>query len=144
MGDKRDSTVKDWLGYPAALEQVIERLSGVIIENRNALEVMREYDSSDSLHYIDPPYVFSTRDKGKDYRHEMDDVDHKILLEQVKTLQGMVIISGYENEVYSDLLADWMKVSRRALADGGVARTEVLWISPSAANSKGIQMELQV
>jgi DNA adenine methylase len=131
VGDKRYWTVKNWLNYPASLKHIIDRLTGVIIENRDAREVVREFDGPDSLHYVDPPYVLATRDKGQDYRFGMDDASHEKLISEIKNLKGIVILSGYDCEIYSDLLGDWHKVSREALADGGVERTEVLWLSPN-------------
>lgn len=71
----------DWANYPDALKGIIERLRGVTVENRCALEVMSAQDGAQTLHYVDPPYVASTRDKGADYRHEMDDLAHAELAE---------------------------------------------------------------
>jgi DNA adenine methylase len=143
-GSKRTSTVNDWINYPAALELVIERLRGVMLENRDAIRVMNDYDGSDALHYVDPPYLSSTRDSGRDYRHELDDAEHYELIDAIRNLKGMVLLSGYDNKIYSNLLSDWKKVSCQAIADGGVQRTEVLWISPSAVHAGGAQMELSV
>jgi DNA adenine methylase len=36
---------RDWLNYPDALASIVERLQGVIIENRDAAEVMAAHDS---------------------------------------------------------------------------------------------------
>ena len=71
-GAARTTTgAQDWANYPQAMGDFTRRLAGVIIENKDALELMNEHDSADTLFYVDPPYVASTRDLAHDYRHEM-------------------------------------------------------------------------
>lgn len=119
----------DWKNYPSALPALIERLQGVVIENRKAAEVMAAHDSDDALHYVDPPYVAATRDAGSDYRFELTDADHVALAQTLHSLRGTVILSGYSCALYDDLYSDWQRIDRRALADGAAPRTESLWIS---------------
>ncbi len=123
----------DWLNYPDALVGVISRLQGVVIENRDALRVMGQHDSADTLHYVDPPYLPETRDVGTDYAHEMNVEDHENLLIFLRGLSGMVVLSGYGNPLYDSVLANWRRVERETYADGGRDRTEVLWINPACA-----------
>lgn len=118
----------DWRNYPEAFGAIIERLRGVVIENRDACEVMATHDETTTLHYVDPPYVAETRDKGTDYRHEMTDEDHRALAAKLETLKGMVIVSGYHSPLYDEIFAKWERVERRALADGAKERVEVLWL----------------
>jgi DNA adenine methylase len=133
----RSGTVpsRDWANYPPALRLTIERLAGVIIENRDAMEVMTAHDTPATLHYVDPPYIMSTRgDTRPDYAHEMSDDDHRALLAFLLGLHGTVIISGYPSSLYDDALCDWHRVERAALADNSMPRTEVLWISRKAVD----------
>lgn len=128
----------DWVNYADALPHVIERLRAVIIESRDAIAVMAHQDSPATLHYVDPPYLWATRaavknSERKNYRHEMNDDDHARLLDFLKTLEGMVILSGYPSQMYDDALPGWTRLEREALADGARARIEVLWINPAAA-----------
>ncbi|MGE0232685.1 MAG: DNA adenine methylase [Flavobacteriaceae bacterium] len=124
----------DWVNYPDSLVQVINRLSGVTVESKDAKAVMAQHDGPETLHYVDPPYVFETRaDLSKDYAHELTDGDHSELLVFLRGLAGMVILSGYPSALYDDALADWRRVERDALADGAAKRTEVLWINPACA-----------
>ena len=136
---KRGSTPqRDWENYPEALGRTIARLREVIVENRDALEVMAKHDSQDTLHYVDPPYVWETRSRidrkpdGGNYRHELTDAQHVELLKSLRDLRGMVVLSGYATEMYDGMLADWRRIEREAHADGGRDRTEVLWINPAA------------
>lgn len=135
----------DWVNYPDCLREIVERLKGVVIENRNGIEVMMAHDSPETLHYIDPPYVKDTRYKGQKtrvYRHELDDDDHSEICETIRTLEGMVILSGYDNEIYNDILYDWTKVQKSAYADGALKRIECLWLNQFAVNKKSSQLSL--
>ncbi|XNS32383.1 DNA adenine methylase [Halomonas cupida] len=129
-----------WSRYPANLGAFGERLSGVVIENRPALEVMLERDATGALHYLDPPYVHGTRAMGQEkstYRHEMDDAEHEELLKACSRLEGFVVLSGYACDLYQDLLSGWHLVTRKFPASGrsgSVARTECVWLSPRLAD----------
>jgi DNA adenine methylase len=107
---------------------MIERLRGVVIENREACEVMLAHDGPETLHYVDPPYVPETRDKGSDYRHEMTEDDHRKLAAVLESLTGAVVLSGYRCGLYDELFAGWKLVERRAFADGARERVECLWL----------------
>jgi DNA adenine methylase len=118
------------------LSAITERLQGVVIENRPAIDVMRAHDSIETLHYVDPPYPHSTRGKrqNRNYRHEMSDDDHRELAGVLHSLEGMVIISGYDCPLYSDeLYPDWECRKRAAHADGARSREECLWLSPTVS-----------
>lgn len=124
----------DWDNYPDALELIIARLSGVVIENAPAIDVMRRNDTPATLHYVDPPYVHATRSKAhnsskKNYRHEMSDADHEQLLAFLKQLKGRVVLSGYPHPLYETEMKGWRRTERAALADGARKRTEVLWMN---------------
>ncbi|KKK48633.1 hypothetical protein LCGC14_3143160, partial [marine sediment metagenome] len=129
---KRSGTTPahDWRNYPRALEKIIERLRGVVIENRNALEVIKTHDGRQTLHYVDPPYPLGTRKWRQAYRHEMNDDGHRELAKVLIGLEGMVILSSYPCDLYDELYAGWQQVSCDAYANGAVPRREVLWLSP--------------
>lgn len=129
---------QDWRNYPEALVALIERLQGVVIEQRNAAQVMLQHDAPDVVHYVDPPYVHSTRSgkvRGtvtrKSYKHEMTDDHHIELAEVLHGLRGAVVLSGYRCKLYDQLYSSWRRVERHAKADGAKARIEVLWLSHS-------------
>jgi DNA adenine methylase len=125
----------DWGNFPDALAVAIDRLRGVVIENRDACEVMAQQDSDKTLHYVDPPYIHSTRgrnDKQRQYRHEMNDEQHRELLAFLPSLKGHVVLSGYAHPMYDEALPGWRRVEFNALADGALPRKEVLWIKEAA------------
>jgi len=126
--------VHDWANYPSAIAAFVERLRGVVIENRPALDVIRQYDGQHTLHYVDPPYPHGTRNLERGnayYAHEMTDDDHRALATVLRSVAGMVVISGYPCDLYDvELYPDWTRVTRAAHADGARDRVEVLWLSP--------------
>lgn len=125
----------DWVNYPDALQKIVERLSGVTIENRDALDVMRQHDAPMTLHYVDPPYVMASRsDAGDDYAHELTDDDHAKMLDTLRSLTGMVVLSGYAHPLYDETLKGWRRETRASLADGAKKRVEVLWMNDAAAS----------
>lgn len=134
-----------WAHYPERLAAICIRMAGVIIEQIDALELIRKIDAGpdakETLYYCDPPYVLATRQKGggwqRAYRYELSDTDHIALAELLHGVRGMVALSGYPSTLYDELYGDWDCVTRPHLADGGKPRTECLWLSPSAANRAG-------
>lgn len=130
----------DWANYPDAMEALVRRLTGVVVENRNAVAVMLQHDGPQTLHYVDPPYLPETRARGnrydlawRMYRHELSRDDHAALLTSLRGLAGMVVLSGYADPLYDEHLSDWRRVETKAFADGARERTEVLWINPACA-----------
>lgn len=129
---KSPNPAKAWGELPEIIPQITERLSGVQIENMPAIELMERYDTSDVFIYMDPPYLHDTR-KNYLYRHEMRDCEHEKMLEMAVNHPGQILISGYENSMYNEMLKGWNKASKRTLAEGGRERTEVLWYNYDAA-----------
>ncbi|MDB6104112.1 MAG: putative n6 adenine-specific dna methyltransferase protein [Gammaproteobacteria bacterium] len=128
-----------WAMYPDAIANAGQRLAAVLIENRPAIAVMAQHDDPETLHFVDPPYVHSTRvmqaGKAGYYRHEMTDEQHVELLDFLNTLTGMIVLSGYRSELYDSRLRGWTRDETQARASagrGGVARTEVLWLNDAA------------
>lgn len=131
----------DWGNYPDVLWMAVERLRGVVIENRLALDVVAAYDREDTLFYVDPPYPIESRRGGrKRYRYEMTDADHRELAAVLRVVEGMVVISGYPCRLYDeDLYGGWRRVERRAFVCSGNRATEVLWMN-EAAVERGLPM----
>lgn len=117
-----------WVNYAPYLKEFQERLRGVIIENRPALELAKIHDTEETLHYFDPPYLQGLRRVGS-YSHEMTDAEHLEMLNVAKSLKGKVIISGYPSELYDRELGVWRRVERKARSDKAGLRTEVLWMN---------------
>lgn len=139
---------RDWQNYPDALDFFVQRLRGVVIENRSATELITDFDKPEALHYTDPPYVSATRSGKKrlsaTYRFEMSDADHRELASTLQLVKGMVVLSGYRCDLYDELYAGWQQFERPALADGARPRTECLWLNASAQERRRNELKQNV
>lgn len=128
-GREYSYAVRYWNQLPESISEMAIRLKGVQIENRPALELIEAFNHENVLMYLDPPYVFSTRSGGKQYKHEMSDQGHGDMLEKVTRSKAKVMISGYDCELYDFYLGDWNKVQIAARAQNNKQRTETLWMN---------------
>lgn len=123
--------VSRWLGAVEDLPEIAARLLRVQIENRPAIEVIRLYDSPQTLFYCDPPYVHETRGDANAYAYEMSDAEHRELAEVLNHVQGLVAISGYECDLMNALYPPpkWLKhvAPPRTIHTTKDERTEILW-----------------
>lgn len=117
-----------WQKVPEQLRTVAMRLQDAEIESRPALEVIRRFNTTDTLIYADPPYLPSTRTQ-KMYGEEMTEQEHVELLELLVAHTGTVVLSGYANELYNSILKGWEQVEiSPPKVEKGAARVEVLYI----------------
>lgn len=97
------------------------RLRDTIIQNGDALATLWQYDSPETLHYVDPPYPKEARasrdNRCKDsaprrqYAHEMLDAkQHEQLSEMLHQLSGQVVLSGRQCPLYARLFRDWRRI----------------------------------
>lgn len=118
----------------------VERLEHVVLENRDAVDVITQYSAHDAVIYADPPYLVSTRTAmakrpGGDYRHEFSSIeDHERLAAALHTTPATVLLSGYDSPLYDELYGDWFKTGRRVLKRSSNGRsasqvhaTELIW-----------------
>ncbi len=138
VGREKAYALWNWYRLPGWIVGIAERLRMAQIENRPALDVIERFDAPGVFQYWDPPYLFGVR-AGKQYRHEMTDADHEELLRAAVESKSMVMISGYESDLYNDYLKDWNKVAFKSCAEHGKPRTETLWMN---YEPPGKQMEL--
>lgn len=120
-------------------EDVAARLSTVNIECCDGVDLIdRLATKPRTVFYVDPPYLGSSRTGGDGYAFEMRaDADHVRLLEAINRVEGHVVLSGYDSELYREYLDGWYRVERgvttyssRATGDNTrAARTEVLWLN---------------
>jgi DNA adenine methylase len=123
--------ISRWLGAVEDLPAVAERLLRVQIENRPAADIIKLYDSPDTLFYCDPPYVHSTRGDSKAYGFEMNDRQHEELAAVLNSVQGMVALSNYQADILDELFPapKWHKTTSlpRTVHSTKDKRVEVLW-----------------
>lgn len=121
--------VSRWLGSVEGLSEIAQRLLRVQIEHAPALEIIRRYDSTETLFYCDPPYVHETRGDSKAYAYEMTDSEHRALAEALHQVEGKVALSGYDSPLMDELYGDWHKITAppRTVHSVKQTRVEVLW-----------------
>jgi DNA adenine methylase len=124
------------------LVAVAKRLKGVFIECDEALDVIERYDAPGTLFYLDPPYLPTLRGNGRRaYRCEVDRAYHRRLLEAVRGLEGMVVLSGYPSPLYDEKLTGWERVERTVRTTDNGKATEALWLSPAVvANQRQMRL----
>ena len=134
---KYSTAMHNWADYPDTISAIGDRFTGVLIENRDALDVILAHDQPDTLHFIDPPYVHGTRLMRKQggYRHELDDAAHQRLINCLLSVEGMVVLCGYESGLYG-VISGWERHSTEARISGGRGtslRTEHVWLNPACS-----------
>ncbi len=128
QGRERSYASQDWCNLPEKIMQAAERLRGVQIENKPALELINRFNYKNVLIYCDPPYMLQTR-HGKQYRCEMDNADHERLLDMLLKHKGYAVISGYDTDVYNSMLAGWNRFEKISYSQACSKRKEVLWMN---------------
>jgi DNA adenine methylase len=125
--------ISRWLGGIEQLEFISERLLRVQIENRPAIDIIKLYDSKETLFYCDPPYIHSTRGDTKAYKFEMNNYEHETLAEVLNNVDGLVAISNYECELMDELYPSkkWIKIfaPQKIIHSTKDIRQEVLWVN---------------
>jgi DNA adenine methylase len=129
---RMNGNTSEWLSAIQGLPDVHRRLSRVLIEKMNALDLIKREDTPGTLFYCDPPYLHETRTAISAYAHEMSEEEHQELLAALVECKGKVMLSGYPSPLYDTKLKNW---TRHAFelpnnAAGGETKrrmTEVLW-----------------
>ncbi len=128
QGRERAYAALDWCKIPEKIMEAAERLRGVQIENRPAVELIQRFNYPRVLIYLDPPYVLGTR-HGKQYRCEMGDNGHNELLDAALAHKGPVLLSGYDNPLYNERLKNWHREEATSYSQVGSRKREVLWMN---------------
>lgn len=111
-------------------------LQSVQISSKPALKCIKEWNHSDALIYLDPPYLHSARGSKdsrsvnpvsaiprRQYKFEMSEAEHIELIKHVQSMCSGVMLSGYDSPLYDSLCDGWDKVS-----NPDPASKECLWI----------------
>ncbi|MGI5987749.1 MAG: DNA adenine methylase [Dysosmobacter sp.] len=133
---KIGGTACKWAGITETIDEAAARLKGgtknlVQIEKMDALRLIERYNTPDALIYIDPPYVRSTRKSGALYVHEMTDEGQKRLLGLIASSRAKIIISGYDSEMYNEMLKGWRTDSTMSQTTSTEMAREKIWMNYS-------------
>lgn len=97
-------SVSDYLSTVDRLTEIHQRLSKVMIYNRDAFDLMEKYSRDNVFMYVDPPYVLSTRSSAERYAVDMTDEQQERLIDICANSKAKLLISGYDCELYDKLL----------------------------------------
>ena len=130
-----EARVSRWEAMPGYLGLIADRLSQVRIENKDAIRLFRDFmDRPATLVYLDPPYL-ADRKSGYDHDQESEEF-HERLLRAAMRAKCMVLLSGYENDLYNDYLTrarGWHKRRIKATTRGNngkdCEREEIIWLN---------------
>jgi DNA adenine methylase len=123
--------VSRWLGSVESLPGIALRLLRVQFENRPGEDVIRLYDSPNTLFYCDPPYVHSTRGDSRAYGFEMSDGGHASLAAVLARCRGKAAVSGYRCDLMDELYRGWKRFDAPAKQCHSIKRVrhEALWMN---------------
>ncbi len=126
---------KLWNRLPETIALAAERLKNAMIENGDAVDLIRKHNYADCFIYADPPYMFDVRSSTRMYRHEMGEREqHVEMLEALKAHKGTVILSGYDNELYNEYLQGWNKAKINTTKTSSIPCTETIWMNFAEPN----------
>ena len=98
------ASASKWLGnIENNIHRSVEKLSNFSVEGESFEICIEKHDSKDTLFYLDPPYVPDTRTLKKGYKYEMSVEQHEQLVDVLLNVKGKVVLSGYNNNIYSRL-----------------------------------------
>lgn len=117
-----------WNDLPEIITECCMRLKNAQIENTDALTLIERYDDPKTLIYCDPPYLQGLR-KRNIYNCEMPTENHIALLQAIKSTRSMVVISGYDNDLYNAELSGWHTDEKSTTVQMGRHRTEKIWMN---------------
>jgi DNA adenine methylase len=136
--------VDNWNVKLAKLDEIVSKLRHMQIESRDVMELIDRVDRPQTILYVDPPYLRSTRSDNKRYKHETDDAFHeKLLCTLGQVRHAYVALSGYHSDMYASVLGDW-HITRGPETRSNVKKRKVrecLWTNYNPAVING-QMEL--
>ena len=125
------------------LKMISDRLKGVIFTQKDAIEVINEFDNKNTLFYVDLPYLFESRGRDRLYTEEFGEIEeHSKILERLTEISGMAVVSHYKHDLYDSMLSGWETVSQKTNSNSfqkghgkkEKARIEYLYINQSATN----------
>lgn len=131
------AAVSRWLGSVEGLSELVQRLLRVQIEAAPAVEVIRRYDSAETLFYCDPPYPHETRGDSSMYAYEMTDHEHAELAAVLRRVKGKVAVSSYDCKLMDELYEGWNKIEAPGKTAHSVKkiRREILWTNYGPASA---------
>lgn len=94
--DKYGKRVKSFLNKKMTFnESIPKRLEKAQIETGKAVKIIKQYDTEDAFHYIDPPYIETNMGHYNGYSI----LEYRELLNCLSTIKGKFLLSGFPNDI---------------------------------------------
>jgi DNA adenine methylase len=124
--------VNAWDTFKELLPKIIKRLENVEVYNMDVIALVKKYNQEGCLHYIDPPYLPTTRKVKNVYDFEMSEKKHLELAELLKQTKAKILLSGYQSDLYMKLYKDWnldtkVIINHSSQSKKKERRVECLW-----------------
>lgn len=125
-------SVSDMLSAIDRMDELHQRISKIIVTNKDAFELIERYKNNENVFfYLDPPYHWSTRTATR-YETDMNDEQHLKFVDLVLDSKAKMLISGYDCVIYDKLVNNgWNKIQFEVNTTGGdkkpKKKIETLW-----------------
>ncbi len=132
--------VQNWNNKLRKLDLIIQKLRHIQIESRDVFELWETVNRNKVIAYFDPPYLMETRNDKKRYKHEWDYHDHIKMCEALIDANAMVMVSGYDNELYDKLLKGYHKIIGKGSRSNSGKRLvkECIWVNYNPPGQKNL------
>lgn len=119
MQVKAQNNAETWQNRMTRLPEQLDRLKDIYVEQDDALNVIKRWDSPQTVFYCDPPYPDTTQGHYSGYTQD----DFDALLETLGNCKGSFVLSCYPNDAVPN---EWKRVdfTARMSASNGRSRTE--------------------
>ena len=133
--DLNNNYAMTWYNKVNSLPQYIDRMRHVAIACDDALKVMDQFDSPQTVFYLDPPYVNTDQGDYKNYTR----ADFERLLDKMQHVQGACLLSHYplpdmsyptEWREYRFTTSSTVAGANEKVAKQGSERTECVYYKP--------------
>jgi DNA adenine methylase len=136
-------TTNRWIMRLTRLADWHRRLLVAQIDNRDALDVIRYWDTPDAVFYVDPPYHPATRRTKSTYAVEPSHGHHEALVATLLACRGAVVLSCYDHPVYVPLVAaGWQKTEYAVACHAAVHTRNFGLQGPGAARRQAPRTEV--
>lgn len=119
--DKYGKRVKTFLNKNLQFDDVIiERLKKTNIECSDACKVIQTYDTLESFHYVDPPYINTVCGHYRGYSI----AEYKKLLDTLSNIKGKFLLSSFPTKLLDDYISKngWYSIKVQKLATASKAK----------------------
>lgn len=107
---------------PAAIARMQHHApSNVELIRADAVDVLKRLVlTRQDLIYCDPPYYPTTRRRPRSYRFDYLHEDHERLLALLVDLDCRIVLSGYDNLLYQEMLSSWHRTDYPSMTHRGI------------------------